>query len=73
MRAGDIKAQPIRVLDVFVVGPIMVWAGLKLQGRHPLGGGSLALLGVSTILYNGANYNTVESERRRLDKAPTRR
>ncbi len=61
------KTQTIRLLDVFVIGPVMVWGGMKLQRRHPLGGGALALFGVSTVLYNWANYATVESERKRLD------
>ncbi len=73
MTAGNAKTQTIRLLDVFVIGPVMVWGGLKLQQRHPLGGGSLALFGVSTVLYNAANYLTIQSERKRLDKAQARR
>ncbi len=67
MTGGNAKTQTIRLLDVFVIGPVMIWGGLKLQGQHPIGGGSLALFGVSTIFYNAGNYLTVQSERKRLD------
>jgi hypothetical protein len=44
------KAQGIRLLDVFFIGPVMIRAGLK--GRNDV----LTVLGILTILYNGANY-----------------
>ncbi len=73
MTGGNAKTQTIRLLDVFVIGPVMVWGGLMLQRQHPLGGGSLALFGVSTVLYNAANYLTVQSERKRLDNGKAQR
>lgn len=47
------KAQWVRIADVVLVGPVMVWGGLRLRG--PLGW-TLVALGVATVLYNGRNY-----------------
>jgi len=47
------KSQAIRLADVFVVGPFMLWAAIKLGGRP---GAVLAALGFLTIAYNGDNY-----------------
>lgn len=47
------KAQWVRIADVVLVGPVMVWGGLRLRG--PLGW-TLAALGVATVLYNSRNY-----------------
>lgn len=51
------KTQGIRLLDVYVVGPVMTYAGWRLaqQGSSPLGG-LLAFMGVLTVIYNGNNY-----------------
>jgi hypothetical protein len=63
----ETKAQAVRVLDVFVIGPLMVVGGLALeaQGRR-LSGVVLAGSGVATVLYNGRNYLRV---RKRLREA----
>lgn len=60
----ETKAQHIRLLDVFMIGPLMIWGGYALQreGRR-VAGPVLALTGVATIYYNGRNYVRV---RRRL-------
>lgn len=50
------KTQEIRLADVFAIGPLMVWGGMKLRDEYPMQGGALALLGVATVLYNGRNY-----------------
>lgn len=47
------KAQAVRLLDVFFIGPWMMRAGLK--GRDDV----LLALGLLTIVYNGANYLVV--------------
>ena len=61
-RAGDVKAQGVRIADIAVFGPLMIYSGL---GKNPptwvrLG---LILIGVGTILYNLQNYITVQGER----------
>lgn len=48
------KAQGIRLFDVFVLGPAMIYAGTRLKNRNMAT--LLALSGVGTILFNGANY-----------------
>lgn len=55
------KAQPIRLVDVLLLGPFMVWAAaqrnLPLWARD-----GLALAGLFTILYNGVNYLEMRSQ-----------
>lgn len=50
------KAQWIRLLDVFAIGPLMVWGGTTLLPRHRLAGAALALFGVAAVYHNGRNY-----------------
>jgi hypothetical protein len=56
----EVKSQPVRLLDVVFIGPMMIWGGHALDARgHGLGGAVLALLGLSTILYNAHNFDVV--------------
>lgn len=50
------KPQSVRLADVFIIGPLMVWGGMQLREQYPGAGSLLALLGVATVLYNGDNY-----------------
>lgn len=50
---ATVKSQRVRLLDVFVVGPLMIWGGTKAGG---LGGTALALFGLTTVAYNARNY-----------------
>lgn len=50
------KAQWIRLADVFAIGPLMVWGGWEWRKTRPWLGFTLALLGISTVVYNGHNY-----------------
>ncbi len=63
--AGDVKAQSVRLGDVLLLGPAMVWAGMELRrGRQRPGLGLLMVgAGVGTVLYNWANYQEVERRR----------
>lgn len=54
------KAQPIRILDVVLIGPLMMWGGAQLRRSYPLRGDLLTLLGIATIWYNGRNYLLIE-------------
>ena len=56
-----VKTQQVRIADVVFIGPLMIWGGLQLRDAHPIRGTVLALLGVSTILYNARNYQRVQS------------
>jgi hypothetical protein len=63
---SEVKAQPIRLLDVFVIGPLMIWGGHALDGAgHKIAGPVLATMGLTTIIYNGRNYETIRRRRGR--------
>lgn len=51
------KLQPMRLLDVFFLGPLMIWFALRhVDPIDPLPAYTLAFFGVTTILYNGYNW-----------------
>jgi hypothetical protein len=54
-----VKTQGIRVLDVLVIGPLMVWGGAQLRREYPVLGPVLAAFGVATVVYNARNYRRV--------------
>jgi hypothetical protein len=59
-----VKAQTIRVLDVALIGPLMIWGGLKVREDNPTAGTALAAFGVSTIVYNAVNYGRIQEQQR---------
>jgi hypothetical protein len=64
--------QPVRLLDVIYVGPVMIYAGIKGKNLNPFVKWSLIGVGICTILYNGANFFINEKkamEKRKADKA----
>ena len=50
------KSQAIRIVDVFVIAPICVYAGIKAKGLPRLINFSLVFIGIATFYYNGKNY-----------------
>ena len=56
------KPQTIRLLDVAVIGPLMVWAGVKLRDEHPNAGFALIFFGGTTMTYNLQNYLIAREE-----------
>jgi uncharacterized protein related to proFAR isomerase len=51
------KSQTIRLVDVFVIAPILIYAGVKYQKIMPKALSlSLIAIGVATAVYNGKNY-----------------
>ena len=48
------KTQFVRLLDVFVFGPLMVAAGRSHSSAYF--SSALMLIGIGTIVYNGVNY-----------------
>lgn len=54
------KAQTVRLADIAIIGPLMVWAGWKLSKAYPMRGQFLAVSGAATIFYNGYNYLRIE-------------
>lgn len=56
--------QAIRVLDVAVIGPLMIYAGLKCKDQLPNWARyGLIGFGATTIAYNGKNYLDADRER----------
>ena len=49
------KTQGIRLLDVFLIGPLMMVGGSRSSLTEPWRT-LLVMSGVLTVLYNGANY-----------------
>lgn len=47
------KSQAVRLLDVFAVGPLMIWSAqyAPKELREVM-----VILGLGTIVYNGANW-----------------
>ncbi len=47
------KSQAVRLLDVFAVGPLMIWSAqyAPRELREVM-----VILGLGTIVYNGANW-----------------
>jgi hypothetical protein len=50
------KSLAIRIIDIFVIAPICVYAGLKGKTLPKFIQLSLIVIGVSTFYYNGKNY-----------------
>ena len=58
--ADGIKSQNIRLLDVFFIGPVMIYCGFKgYKLTNQLVFLILVFLGGSTISYNLRNYNII--------------
>jgi len=55
---ATVKSQRMRIFDVAVLGPLMIWGGAKAGG---LGGTALAFFGVTTMFYNARNYARVRN------------
>jgi hypothetical protein len=58
-----VKTQIIRLADVVLVGPLMIWAGGKTAKKNPVPGMTLLLFGIGTIVFNGSNYLKIERSR----------
>ena len=58
-----VKAQYVRLLDVFLFGPVMIYAALYPNNMNATTRWALGIIGAGTILYNGMNY--LEIERRK--------
>lgn len=57
---NDIKAQGVRIADVLLIGPLMVWGGARAIPQHPIAGVALTLMGMGTIVLNGVNFRKIE-------------
>lgn len=52
--------QAVRIIDVFVLGPVMIKAGKKIGGTV---GAFLSIAGVATIVFNGISFLDIEKEK----------
>ena len=57
------KSQGIRLLDVFLLGPFMVYFSYKAKGVSDLERNLMYALGVATVLYNAKNYLVIKQTR----------
>ena len=58
-----IKTQNVRLIDVFLLGPFMIWAGMELKNDFA----KIAMIGsgIATMYYNGQNFLEIRNEQDR--------
>lgn len=59
---GGPKPQSVRLLDVFALGPFMVWFALRAKGVPLWAVNVMVLAGLLTITYNARNYLIIAKE-----------
>ncbi len=51
------KSQQVRLIDVFVIAPFLVYTGIKYKKNLPkIVSAGLVITGLATAIYNGNNY-----------------
>ena len=55
------KSQPIRLIDVFFLGPFMMYYGYKMKNEYKNSANLMILFGLLTILYNGYNFLNINN------------
>lgn len=56
-----VKAQSVRIADVVLIGPLMIWGGSRAIPKNPVAGLALAFMGMGTIVYNWVNYLKIQN------------
>lgn len=51
-----VKSQWVRLIDVFLIGPVLIFAAFQLKGSQPLLKYALLITGAATVSYNFKNY-----------------
>ena len=59
------KAQGVRLFDVFLLGPAMIYGANKKRLSNPLST-LFMLAGIGTIIFNGANYIKIDQLKKSL-------
>lgn len=54
------KSQTVRLIDVFLLGPGMIYAGTRPSNLPPWLRLFLVGTGIATIAYNGHNYRVLQ-------------
>lgn len=52
----DEKTQEIRLLDVLLLAPFMIWFGITATNVQQWAKFTMIIAGILTALYNGRNY-----------------
>ena len=50
------KSQYVRLIDIFLLGPFMIYFGINATGVPELANTLMIIAGIATIIYNGRNY-----------------
>ena len=56
------KSQAVRLMDVFALGPFMVWFGMEAKDVPDAARFVMIAAGLGTIALNGANYLRIRGE-----------
>ncbi len=56
------KTQQIRLLDVFVLGPLMIRSGLLNRRTAPLTSWLMVFAGGATVVFNWQNYKEIREK-----------
>tara|TARA_Y100000004_G_C8821544_1_gene372127 strand:+ start:462 stop:659 length:198 start_codon:yes stop_codon:yes gene_type:complete len=56
------KSQFVRLVDVFILGPGMLYSAALIPEKHRYARGFLALTGAATIAYNWRNWQEKNAE-----------
>ena len=59
------KAQIVRLFDVFIFSPVMIYAGYKKK-LSPNLSTFFIVAGIGTAIFNGANYMKIEQLKKSL-------
>jgi len=62
-----IKSQTIRILDAAIIGPLMMYSGIRTSYERPVPGFALAFLGAATVLYNAQNWFQYREAAKQID------
>jgi hypothetical protein len=67
-----VKTQQIRMLDVWALGPLMLYAAGLIPKKHGLTKAALAVTGIATIAFNWHNYQRIRLSQaaKSLEEAP---
>ena len=55
--------QGVRLLDVFLIGPGMIYAGIRCKNMNNIVRLFLIGSGVATIIFNGSNFLTIQKNK----------
>ena len=64
------KSQMVRLVDVFALGPFMIWYAVKSKNEPTWARAVLALSGALTSVYNGNNYIRIRNAERSERQVP---